>query len=144
MTPNQTLDPTPGVLSSNALGSAFFISQFSVVAQLLSLGIFAFMGIDLRWEDENGEQLAELGDREFLVARFLPPFDAPDFPCLRFVDPAGDTVFNQAQITQLIAELERLSARRHDPKVERHLQAVLAFVRQAVRKVHTYLKFYGD
>ena len=108
------------------------------------LGIFTFMGIDLHWENERGEQLAELGDRDFLVARFLPPFDAPDFPCLRFVDPAGDTVFNQAQITQLVLELERLSAQKHAPKVERHLQAVLKFVRQAVGKTHTYIKFYGD
>ena len=92
------------------------------------------MGIDLRWEDERGEQLAELPDGNFLVARFLPHFDAQDFPCLRFVDPAGDTVFNQAQIKQLVWELERLSAKKHkyEPKVERHLRAVLEFVQQAV------------
>jgi len=102
------------------------------------------MGIDLRWEDEKGEKLAELGDPGFLVARFLPPFDAPDFHCLRFVDPAGDTVFNQAQIVEIVHELERLSAKQRDPKVEAHLQAVLEFVRQAVGKTHTYIKFYGD
>jgi hypothetical protein len=102
------------------------------------------MGIDLRWENERGEQIAELRDGRFLVARFLPPIDASDFPCLRFVDPAGDTVFNQAQIKQLVWELERLSLRKHEPKVERHLQAVLEFVRQAVGKTHTYIKFYGD
>jgi hypothetical protein len=104
------------------------------------------MGINLRWEDERGKQLAELLDADFLVARFLPHYDAQDFPCLRFVDPAGDTVFNQAQITQLVWELERLSAQKnkHEPKVERHLQTVLEFVRQAVGKTHTYIKFYGD
>ena|SRR5436309_13620104 len=102
------------------------------------------MGIDLRWENERGEKLAELPDGDFLVERFLPPFDASDFPCLRFVDPAGDTVFNQAQIMQVVLELERLSARRHEPNVERHLRAVLEFVRQAVGKTHTYIKFYGD
>lgn len=102
------------------------------------------MGIDLRWEDERGEQLAELHDPRYLVARFLPPFDSPDFPCSRFVDPAGDTVFNQAQITQLVSELERLSAQRHEPEVEQHLRAVLEFVRKAVGQTHTYIKFYGD
>jgi hypothetical protein len=79
------------------------------------------MGIDLRWEDEKGEQLAELGDPGCLVARFLPPFDARDFHCLRFVDPAGDTVFNQAQIEEVVRELERLLAKRHEPRVEAHL-----------------------
>ena len=102
------------------------------------------MGIDLRWEDERGEQLAVLPDGNFLVRRFLPPFDATDFPCLRFVDPAGDTTFNQAQISQVVWELERLSARRLEPKVESHLLAVLEFVRRAVGKTHTYIKFYGD
>lgn len=102
------------------------------------------MGIDLRWENESGEQLAELPDPGYLVARFLPPFDSPDFPCLRFVDPAGDTVFNQGQISQVVWELERLSMRSHDPKVARHLQAVLEFVRKAVGQTHTYIKFYGD
>jgi hypothetical protein len=102
------------------------------------------MGIDLRWEDERGEQLAELGDPGHLVGRFLPPSDSTDFSCLRFVDPAGDTIFNQAQIKELVWELERLSTRNHDPRVARHLQAVLEFVRQAVGKTHTYIKFYGD
>ena len=102
------------------------------------------MGIDLRWENEKGEQLAELPDKSYLVERFLPHFASGDFPCLRFVDPAGDTVFNQAQIKQLVWELERLSARRREPKVEQHLRAVLEFVRQAVGQTHTYIKFYGD
>ena len=102
------------------------------------------MGINIHWEDERGEQLSQLLDPGHLVRRFLPPFDATDFPCLRFVDPAGDTVFNQAQITQIISELERLSAGRHDPEVRRHLQVALEFVRRAAGKVHTYIKFYGD
>ncbi len=102
------------------------------------------MGIDLHWESERGEQLAALPDPDFLVERFLPSFDATEFPCLRFVDAAGDTVFNQAQIAEVIAELERLRTRSYEPKVERHLQAVLRFAQQAAGTVHTYLKFYGD
>ncbi len=102
------------------------------------------MGINIHWEDERGEQLAQLLDPQYLVERFLPPFDAQDFPCLRFVDPAGDTTFNQAQVAQLVSELERLLTKEHDPKVERHLRAALQFVRQALGKTHTYIKFYGD
>ena len=102
------------------------------------------MGIDVRWENESGELLAELSDPGHLVRRFLPPFDASEFACLRFVDPAGDTVFNQAQIVEVVHELERLSAKHRDPRVEAHLNAVLEFVRQAVGKTHTYIKFFGD
>ena len=102
------------------------------------------MGIDRHCEDENGNQLAELADPRSLVERFLPQFEAQDFPYLRFVDPYGDTVFNQAQIRQVITELERLAQQPHEPEVERHLLAVLDFVRQARDRVHTYIKFYGD
>ena len=103
------------------------------------------MGIDIRWENERGELLAELSDPGHLVRRFLPPFDASEFPCLRFVDPAGDTVFNQAQIVKVVHELERMSAAKHrPPRVEAHLNAVLEFVRQAVGQTHTYIKFLGD
>ena len=102
------------------------------------------MGIDLRWEDESGNQLGELLDPRALVGRLLPDFEAQDFPCLRFVDPCGDTVFNQFQIRQVVAELERLSEQRHEPEVERHLGAVLEFVRHASDQVHTYIKFYGE
>ena len=102
------------------------------------------MGIDLRWENESGGSLAELDDPDFLVEKFLPPFEAHDFPCLRFVDPAGDTVFNQFQIVEVVQELEHLLAKRHEPQVEAHLRAVLAFVRLSVGKTHTYIMFYGD
>jgi hypothetical protein len=102
------------------------------------------MGIDLRWQDERGELLAELLDENGLVESFLPSFEAQDFPCLRFVDPYGDTIFNQIQIPELVSELERLSQQKHKPEIERHLKAVLDFVRQTVGQVHTYVGFYGD
>jgi hypothetical protein len=130
-----------GVSSSCQIASLKY-QGWTVLATLL--GIIASMGIDLRWEDERGSVLAELGDPGFLVARFLPPFDARDFHCLKFVDPAGDTVFNQVQIPELVRELEGLATRRFEPRVETHLRAVLEFVRQAVGKSHTYIKFQGD
>jgi hypothetical protein len=102
------------------------------------------MGIDLRWESEKGEVLGELPDGGALVERFLPDFEAADFPCLRFVDPYGDTVFNQPQIEQVARELEALAGREHEPEVEKHLRAVLEFVMAARGKVHTYIRFYGD
>lgn len=104
------------------------------------------MGINIHWENERGERLADLPDPAFLVRRFLPPNDATDFPCLRFVDPAGDTVFNQLQISQLVWELERLAAHKHKypPRVETHLRAVAELVPKAAGKTHTYIKFYGD
>jgi hypothetical protein len=101
------------------------------------------MGIDVRWEDERGEQLAELLDKNCLVEQFLPNSRAKDFPCLRFVDPYGDTVFNCLQIPQVVIELELLLKQPWKQEVENHLRSVRDFVRQD-HGVHTYIKFYGD
>ena len=103
------------------------------------------MGIDIRWEDERGEVLAKLPDPNFLVAKFLPRSDDQSFSCLRFADPAGDTIFNQAQIHELISELEKIAVqKKHRQAIQEHLEAVLEFTRQSVGRVHTYIKFYGD
>jgi len=123
-----------------------FVADLKICRRLIAslLGIVSIMGICIYWEDERGNKLAELPDMNFYVEGFLPAEDATDFPCLRFVDPYGDTVFNQAQITQLISELERLMAQKHKPEVEKHLRAVLEFVRRAHDQTHTYIRFYGD
>jgi hypothetical protein len=104
------------------------------------------MGIDIYWENERGERLAVLPDGGHLVIRFLPDPDAKEFPCLRFVDPSGDTFFNQAQIGEMVWELERLLAlkNKYDSKVERHLRDTLEFARKALGHCHTHIKFCGD
>ncbi len=96
------------------------------------------MGIDIHWENEHGDPLATFSDSASLVQRFLPAFDAIDFPLLRYVDPAGDTTFNQFQIPDVISELERLLLKRNDPKVAHHLKATIDFIQQAKeRLIHT-------
>lgn len=64
--------------------------------------------------------------------------------CLRFVDPWGDTVFNQAQIPVLLAELENSASLQQDPQIKAHLHLVCHLVAEARDKVHTYIKFIGD
>ena len=61
--------------------------------------------------------------------------------CLRFIDPIGDTVFNQAQIEVLAAELDALLV---NASAHPTLAAVRHFIEGARGKVHTYLKFIGD
>ena len=102
------------------------------------------MGIDLKHEDENGHQLAELSDPQSLVAWFLPQSGMQDSHCLRYIDHYGNTVFNQLQIPQLIAELEKLPTHPHKPEADQHLEAVLEFIRKTQDETHTYIKFYGD
>jgi hypothetical protein len=76
-------------------------------------------------------------------SRLLTP-RSPRSVCLRFIDPYGDTVFNQLQVPQLIIELRALERELTDPKLRLALAGLLSFVENAVDKVHTYVRFIGD
>jgi hypothetical protein len=64
------------------------------------------MGVDLYLEDEQGNRLAEVLDPRGFVPRILLLAEHASTVCLRFIDPYGDSVFNQLQIPVLIRELE--------------------------------------
>ena len=99
----------------------------------------------MRWEDEDGNELAAVASPPASkFASLIPPATASDFPCLRYIDHYGDTTFNQLQIAQLTEDLNRLLARSTDENTRQHLEAILALVRKAGGQVHTYIKFYGD
>jgi len=64
------------------------------------------MGVNLFTEDERGARLAELLDPHGFVGCIVALAGHEKTVCLRFVDPYGDTLFNQLQIPVLIRELE--------------------------------------
>lgn len=96
------------------------------------------------WHDEFGEELGRLDDPGFLPE--LLPADGEQLTtaCLRFIDPYGDTVFNQAQLDQLLCELEGRGAGITDLRVRRGLEELLAFLRPCAGQMHTYIKIVGD
>lgn len=102
------------------------------------------MGVDAHWENEQGTALETLDDPHNLVARFLPDHTDVEFACLRFVDPYGDTVFNQLQLPQLLEELRLLAQRPSDAAIHSHLAALTGLVQKASGEVHSYIRFYGD
>lgn len=69
------------------------------------------MGITIRWENEFGKLLEEVGDPRSCLALSLALSTLEDTVCLRFIDLYGDTVFNQQQIPVLIKELQSLLQR---------------------------------
>ncbi len=66
------------------------------------------MGIDIRWENERGEKLEEIPDPRHCLGLALGLLSLDNTICLRFIDPYGDTVFNQWQIPVFIDELQWL------------------------------------
>jgi hypothetical protein len=102
------------------------------------------MGIDLQWESERSNVLERISDEQGLVAQILAAAIEEGSFCLRFVDPYGDTVFNQQQIRVLIDELRAVPLEHLSADAKSHLEKVVGLATRAQSKVHTYLKFYGD
>jgi hypothetical protein len=102
------------------------------------------MGIDARVEREDGQAKAELVDPYGLTARLLASLPEAESLCLRFVDPYGDTTFNQLQLPIVITELAQAIDIVSDPEVKAHGHALLELAREASNNAHTYLKLYGD
>jgi len=99
------------------------------------------MPIDVEWQDERGVARARY-DGPPISGRLLERADV-DSKCLRFIDPYGDTIFNQGQLPVLIAELEAAGARGIDGDTAA-IQELITFLRHATDHVHTYIKFIGD
>jgi len=102
------------------------------------------MGIDLQWEGENGDVLGRLSDEHNLVEQIIAASKEEKTACLRFIDPYGDTVFNQFQIAVLLEELRGVQLEALSGEARLHRQKLEELAGKAQNKVHTYLKFYGD
>ena len=101
-------------------------------------------GYSVVWQDENGNELGRFDDPGFHPA-LLPPEDKPPTTAiLRFIDPYGDTVLNQAQLDQLLSELESRRTEIADLGVRHALDKLLQFLRPCSHQVHTYVKVIGD
>jgi hypothetical protein len=102
------------------------------------------MGIDVRVETESGEVQDEVLDDRNLTEKLLPDREDGSSPCLRFVDPFGDTLFNQIQIPLLTKEIEARMRASAKPEVRSHCEAILKVVTATVGEEHTYVRFSGE
>lgn len=100
------------------------------------------MSLTVEIQDEHGLREGEAWwhprSSAFLVD------EHPGTCCLRFIDPYGDTTFNQSQLRVLIEELRNLRDRVADSEGVEVLDGLLRFLKSAVNQVHTYVKFIGD
>jgi hypothetical protein len=102
------------------------------------------MGIDVRVETESGEVQDEVLDDQNLTEKLLPDREDGTSPCLRFVDPFGDTLFNQVQIPFVVTELEKRMRGSMKSEVKTHCEAILKAVKATVGEEHTYVRFSGE
>ncbi len=102
------------------------------------------MGIDVRVETESGEVQDEVLDDGNLTDKLLPDREDGASPCLRFVDPFGDTLFNHIQIPLVIGELEKKLRCATKAEIKAHCEAILSLLRAARGEEHTYVRFSGE
>ena len=102
------------------------------------------MGVDVRWENENGSPIEEIPDPQMCISHAVLNTDLAGTTCLRFIDPYGDTTFNRLQIPVLIGELKSALEKVRDNEIKDHLRRVIDLAEKSRDKVHTHLKFYGD
>lgn len=87
-------------------------------------------GVEVAWVDEDHKTIELLNDTNSIVSG-LATSRWPQLAgsvCLRFVDPWGNTVFNQAQIAFLLAELRTELADPANAEDSGHLSRVVQLV----------------
>jgi hypothetical protein len=104
------------------------------------------MGIDVAWVSETNQPKQEVFDPRMQLTRLVADrwHTLSSSVCLRFIDPFGDAVFNQAQIPELLRELEIEAGVTRDSETRAHLEKVVRLVGKSVGQTHTYIKFTGD
>jgi hypothetical protein len=104
------------------------------------------MGIDVAWVNEKHEPKQEVFDPRMCLTKLATSAwpGLSQSTCLRFIDPWGDTVFNQAQIPLLLQELREAEHSEIESEVRAHLGKVIRLVERAEDQTHTYIKFIGD
>jgi hypothetical protein len=100
------------------------------------------MPLAVQIQDENGQRIGDLWWHPRSTALLVHPDS--DTTCVRFVDPYGDTTFNQLQLPILLEEIARLAKEAPDDAARGALLSLLEFLEGARDQVHTYVKFVGD
>lgn len=103
------------------------------------------MGLTIRLENERGAVLgAMVEDPTNLLHALLPPEEDESYPLLRYVDPYGDTTFNQLQVEALLREWSRVQEKVTTEEQRAVASRVEHLARECLVGVHKYLKFVGD
>ena len=98
------------------------------------------MAIDVYLRNEQGETLDSVNG--VFLQPAMPAMDDESSPCLRFIDPCGDTIFNRRQMAPLLRELSKSRAIVGiDPE---SIDGIAALIERCAAGTHLYLWFVGD
>jgi hypothetical protein len=98
--------------------------------------------ISVEIQDESGNREGEPWSHPRSTTILCRPDQAS--VCLRFIDPYGNTTFNQSQLPVLLDELAVLADATPDSSDKEVIRDLQRFLRTALGEVHTYVQFVGD
>jgi len=83
-------------------------------------------------------------DLDRVLPQVAEPPTSPPFRLLCYVDPYGNTVFNQWQMVDLLMDIERVAGHDLKPGERRGFELLRVMAERCRDSVHLYLWFIGD
>ena len=102
------------------------------------------MAMTIRLQTEVGEKIGEVYDTQGVIVTHLPPLSDESYHCVRFIDPYGDTYFNEMQIETFLAEWNCIFGKVEELEAKRLSAEINALAQRCKQEPHLYLKFLGD
>lgn len=96
--------------------------------------------ITVEIQNEDGDLIERCED--LTIALDLLDAGVNGTECLRFIDPYGDTTFNQLQLPVLLSEVQLVGAKL-PADLKLRVRLFTQFLARA-QSVHTYVRFIGD
>ncbi len=90
-------------------------------------------------EDEKKQAVRSL-QKEFVSKEMFNSEFLKQTTLLKYIDPYGDTVFNNLQIDDLVKDLVLLKGKEDNNMIDE----IVLLAEECKSEIHTYLTFYGD
>jgi len=94
-------------------------------------------------QDIRGCATDQVLDPNCLLQRIWPIADG-SFPLLQYIDPYGNTIFNQVQMGQVLKELEILSSKTNEGDETLLVSKVRTIAQRCRDNPRAHLRFVGD
>ena len=101
------------------------------------------MAVNIVLQSEQGRMLEQVVYPIEVSDTFIP-YDDESFPCLGYVDPYGDTIFNHLQMKPFLLDWARLYAVASSEAEINFLRQVEVLAQKCQTGVGLYLKLVGD
>jgi hypothetical protein len=100
------------------------------------------MPFNINLETEDNEVLDTIFENQWLLD-FPDPRDK-NYCCIKYIDRNGITVFNGLQMDDFIIEMGIYKLNSQNQAVKDLVDQIIKLAEECRRRVHLYLKFYGD